>query len=138
MPRHPPCALKNLTTKDQGVISREPQKPTPHPKRCTARSRFIFLEIASYTRCSRPLCSSQTTTPYHTPHTHPPKTGNHAISAARKPETNKPPGTGQNPPPKALLPQDPTVCQTLNHANPRPRRSRTGPPQGNPDRTEPG
>jgi len=35
-----------------------------------ARSRFIFLEIASYKRCSRPLCSSQTTTPYHTPHTH--------------------------------------------------------------------
>src|SRR6476620_8527664 len=32
MPRHPPCALKNLTTKDQGVISREPQKPPQHPK----------------------------------------------------------------------------------------------------------
>jgi hypothetical protein len=28
MPRHPPCALKNLTTKDQKIISREPRKPT--------------------------------------------------------------------------------------------------------------
>lgn len=82
MPRHPPCALKNLTTKDQGVISREPQKPTTpqqhHPKGAVpssaARSRFIFLEIASYKRCSRPLCSSQTTTPYHTPHTPTPAT----------------------------------------------------------------
>ncbi|MFD5279053.1 hypothetical protein ACFWIX_16030 [Pseudarthrobacter sp. NPDC058362] len=36
------------------------------------------------------------------------------IDAARKPETNKP---GQNP---ALLPQDPTVCQTLNHPSPNP------------------
>src|SRR5688572_32038925 len=78
MPRHPPCALKNLTTKDQKLISREPRKPTT-PNNTThngavpsraARSRFIFLEIASYKRCSRPLCSSQTTTPYTTPHTH--------------------------------------------------------------------
>src|SRR5215217_3594696 len=30
MPRHPPCALKNLTTKDQKIISREPRKPTTH------------------------------------------------------------------------------------------------------------
>src|SRR3954447_1611471 len=129
MPRHPPCALKNLTTKDQGVISREPQKPTTPTtpqKEChgTAGSRFIFLEIASYKRCSRPLCSSQTTTPYHTPHTpatpqkgQPPR----MLDAARKPETNKPtprkphpPKGKQNPQAMALLPQDPTVCQTLN------------------------
>jgi hypothetical protein len=79
MPRHPPCALKNLTTKDQSVIfertmktNHTQQPPTPkgqQPSRA-ARSRFIFLEIASYKRCSRPLCSSQTTTPNHTPHTH--------------------------------------------------------------------
>ena len=76
MPRHPPCALKNLTTKDQGVIFERTTETTPspqqHPKappQQQHRSRFIFLEIASYKRCSRPLCSSQTTTPYHTPHT---------------------------------------------------------------------
>ena len=70
MPRHPPCALKNLTTKDQGVIFERTMKTTTTaPKGNSDRSRFIFLEIASYKRCSRPLCSSQTTTPYHTPHT---------------------------------------------------------------------
>ena len=46
-------------------------KTNPTPKGHRIRSRFIFLEIASYKRCSRPLCSSQTTTPYHTPHTQP-------------------------------------------------------------------
>ena len=42
MPRHSPCALKNLTTKDQGVISREPQKPTTpqHPKGHQQRSQI--------------------------------------------------------------------------------------------------
>ena len=74
MPRHPPCALKNLTTKDQGVIfERTTETTTITPKGNSDRSRFIFLEIASYKRCSRPLCSSQTTTPHHTPHTQPPK-----------------------------------------------------------------
>ena len=37
MPRHPPCALKNLTTKDQGVIFERTTETTPspqqHPKR---------------------------------------------------------------------------------------------------------
>ena len=50
------------------------RRPPPSPQKGNSdRSRFIFLEIASYKRCSRPLCSSQTTTPYHTPHTHNPK-----------------------------------------------------------------
>jgi len=75
-----------LTTKDQSEIfertteTNHTQQPPPAPKdkessSRAARSRFIFLEIASYKRCSRPLCSSQTTTPYHTPHTQPPKKG---------------------------------------------------------------
>ena len=86
----------------------------------TDRSRFIFLEIASYKRCSRPLCSSQTTTPYHTPHTRTRQSRhNRVIGAARKPETHKPatptPTTKKGQDITALLPQDPTVCQTLNH-----------------------
>lgn len=92
MPRHPPCALKNLTTKDQKTLferttkTNHTQQPLPKrkPSSRAARSRFIFLEIASYKRCSRPLCSSQTTTPNHTPHTR-----TCALGAARKPETNK-------------------------------------------------
>ena len=52
------------------------------------------------------------------------------IGAARKPETNKPrkqpaPQPQYQPLP-ALLPQDPTVCQTLNHPIPPPHRSQTG------------
>ena len=97
MPRHPPCALKNLTTKDQGVIfERTTETTTITPKGNSDRSRFIFLEIASYKRCSRPLCSSQTTTPYHTPHTRPTKGNNRVIGAARKPETQVP--ERKNPP----------------------------------------
>jgi hypothetical protein len=80
-----------LTTKDQGVIfERTTETTTITPKGNSDRSRFIFLEIASYKRCSRPLCSSQTTTPYHTPHTRPTKGNNRVIGAARKPETNQP------------------------------------------------
>lgn len=127
MPRHPPCALKNLTTKDQKNISREPRKPTTHnnhqPQRAShhhtqpdpgsyswklllikdARVHYVVLKQ-----------QPQTTHPTHT---------TCMIGAARKPETNKP---GKQPAPQpqyqplpALLPQDPTVCQTLNHPIPR-------------------
>jgi len=86
-----------LTTKDQGVIfERTTETTTITPKGNSDRSRFIFLEIASYKRCSRPLCSSQTTTPYHTPHTRPTKGNNRVIGAARKPETQVP--ERKNPP----------------------------------------
>src|SRR4051795_11539419 len=43
MPRHPPCALKNLTTKIKNKFSREPRKPLLHPERQNNRSRFIYL-----------------------------------------------------------------------------------------------
>ena len=44
MPRHPPCALKNLTTKDQESNSRENHRKPPRttPKGNSDRSRFIF------------------------------------------------------------------------------------------------
>ena len=95
MPRHPPCALKNLTTKDQGVIfERTTETTTITPKGNSDRSRFIFLEIASYKRCSRPLCSSQTTTPYHTPHTHPtPKGAEQPCDRCSQETRNTSPGT---------------------------------------------
>ena len=105
MPRHPPCALKNLTTKDQNANFRENHENHPDTTTTTTKATataprqiqvHIFLEIASYKRCSRPLCSSQTTTPNHTPHTQPQKV-NRVIDAARKPETNKPDKTHHNP-----------------------------------------
>jgi hypothetical protein len=139
MPRHPPCALKNLTTKDQGVISREPQKPTtpptPHKRsiNSAARSRFIFLEIASYKRCSRPLCSSQTTTPNHTPHTQ-----TRMIDAARKTRNTSPDSHSTTPQPPVLLLQDPTVCQTRNQPRPTPPFQDHPPQTRETIRTKPG
>ena len=114
MPRHPPCALKNLTTKDQKRYFERTTETNPTPKGTgsdpgsyswklllikDARVHYVVLKQ-----------QPQTTHPTHT---------TCAIGAARKPETNKP---GKPPRPKpqqppALLPQDPTVCQTLpgNH-----------------------
>lgn len=91
MPRHPPCALKNLTTNmiknlhELKILqSKEPRKT--HPKVCSPGSiihkkllmqnktkttsnpkRVTSIFSSCFTRCSRPLYSSQTTTPSHPP-----------------------------------------------------------------------
>jgi hypothetical protein len=84
------------------------------------------LEIASYKRCSRPLCSSQTTTPYHTPHTSPRKgTKPHDRRSQETRNTSPGDNRSQSRGPPVLLPQDPTVCQTLNRPFPSPHRSKT-------------
>src|SRR5215211_6471499 len=63
MPRHPPCALNNLTTTTHTHNKPTPRhthpprtrpKPDPEKQACAPRNRDK--------RCSRPLCSSQTTT----------------------------------------------------------------------------
>jgi hypothetical protein len=136
MPRHPPCALKNLTTKDQGVIHERtmkttPQPATPHKGTTTPRhrSRFIFLEIASYKRCSRPLCSSQTTTPYHTPHTHP-QTGKPCDRCSQETRNKQP---GKN---KAL--PGPVASGPNSVPNTKPHEPRPAPFQDdNPPKREP-
>lgn len=151
MPRHPPCALKNLTTKIKN-ISRKPGTnthalPTPKGKDHASTRNQIYLRNCFFLRCSRPLCSSQPTTP-----THPRTTPNGTTTAcAGKPETTKPhpPRTRTNPSPtttpqrpapqprdthhhttttknastrtttnRALLSQDPTVCQTITTTSP--------------------
>lgn len=79
-------------------------------------------------RCSRPLCSSQTTTPVNTPPT-PPK--EHRQACPGKPETptttphphQETNHTKRDPPPdpgrvQPLLPQDPTVCHTPPNQQP--------------------
>ncbi len=77
MPRHPPSALKHLTTKSQ--------------------------------RCSRPLCSSQTTNPTNHPNQHPRPTPQNEEPTKHRVSQN---GQGQKTPPNNLgvLLQDPTVC----------------------------
>jgi hypothetical protein len=105
MPRHPPCALKNLATNGQQF-----------PRIKTSYENCFSI------RCSRPLCSSQTTTPSHPAA---------AASLPRRPwacpgtvKQTFPPRTGNpegNPVPQAvLLPQDPTVCQRPDPAPYRP------------------
>lgn len=105
-------------------------KTNPHtPKGARARSRFIFLEIASYKRCSRPLCSSQTTTPYHTPHTHHPK-GKQPCDRCSQETRNTSP-TPHTPPPKGqTVDRGPVVSGPNSVPNTKPRnqtphRSRT-------------
>ena len=106
MPRHPPCALKNLTTHMQPtqhttkvrhdlvllIIERTTDTNTPKD----AGTRFIHVskKLLPLKRCSRSLCSSQTTTPQHTTPTtgHTPTRGRHTAPrdshAQEKPETN--------------------------------------------------
>ena len=89
-------------------------------------------------RCSRPLCSSQTTTPSH-PSTHRVFTAERFRPAQEQPETTRNPCPsnhvlGSNS--SVLLSQDPTVCQTVkpgtwipgSNSNP---STPTVPPKGN-------
>jgi hypothetical protein len=116
VPRHPPCALINLTTK---IIQK---------------------------RCSRPLCSSQATTgtstltPAPTHHTRP-VPGFRAMGGST--ERYQPAATRAPPPPTGsdatrsdpdettfrLFPQDPTACP----ANPSPAANRSHPEPEGPD-----
>ena len=82
MPRHSPCALKNLTTHKRVkhntpppkrpcimilcilIIERTMKTSTTPKGAASDPGSFIFSKkLLSYKRCSRSLCSSQTTTP---------------------------------------------------------------------------
>ena len=95
---------------------------TPHHPRKEAMTMRV-------PRCSRPLCSSQTTTPYHTPRTnHPQKRGRPPTHGpcsqeTRNTQTRDKRHANPNRPrthATALLPQDPTVCQTRKTGSPPP------------------
>jgi len=121
-----------LTTKDQGVISREPQKPTTpqqhHPTRGSHHraqpdpgSYSWKLLLIKDARVHYVVLKQQprTTHPTHQPLANSKKVNSVQGVAARKPETHKT-HTPHPPPTKkgqtrtmVLLSQDPTVCQTL-------------------------
>ena len=133
MPRHPPCALKNLTITHttntnphthhtpKGTTRDRDQQPTP-------KGRPTVMRDTQNLRCSRPLCSSQTTTPVNTPPT--PHTGAQAgmPRKTRNPNNHTPPTPGNQPRKtrsapdpgrvQPLLPQDPTVCHTPPNQQP--------------------
>jgi hypothetical protein len=136
-----------LTTKDQGVIferTMEPDRNQPPPKERQPRhgtdpgSYSWKLLLIKDARVHYVVLKQQprTTHPTHAPA--PKDQNNRVIGAARKPETNNP--TPQPPGPKAgscamvLLPQDPTVCQTLPSGSHR-RTFQDPDPEGNPIRT---
>ncbi len=84
MPRHPPCALKNLTTK----INKYYRYRENHDHRSkTGHQVYLKLHLIIL-RCSRPLCSSQTTTPSH-PSTHRVFTAERFRPAQEQPETTR-------------------------------------------------
>ena len=130
MPRHPPCALKNLTTKDQSEIFERTTETNhtqqQHPKRCHHRAqpdpgsyswKLLLIKDARvhYVVLKQ---QPQTTHPTHNPHQREPTV------RSMQPGNQKQTNPGKSPSP-ALLPQDPTVCQTLNHRFPLPHRSKT-------------
>jgi len=126
-----------LTTKDQEAKKFERTTEPPTPKGA-ASTRFIHLRNCFLLRCSRPLCSSQTTTPSHPPphtttvpalecpgnqkhttptRTAPPHPGRTAPDQSPQPHHRN---HGQTTLTGILLSQDPTVCQTVqpNHHPP--------------------
>jgi hypothetical protein len=106
VPRHPPCALKNLATH---------KKPTPdNPRRGDQARESSYM----LTRCSRPLCSSQSTGSRPTSPTASPTT----------PTTGAPGGTtGMKPSKKkqSPVPSGPNSVPTTSH--PLPPRSKPSP-----------
>ena len=70
VPRHPPCALNNLTTQKPRTT---PVRTQPGGQRCAATTYKPTLHAQEFmrtefsTRCSRPLCSSQPTTRHRPP-----------------------------------------------------------------------
>jgi hypothetical protein len=117
MPRHPPCALKNLTTKiNKYYRYRENHDNTGNtPIKGTSPDHQVYLKLhLIILRCSRPLCSSQTTTPSH------PATTTYSpwklwtcAGTIRNNTVPVPPPTKRLSVHTVLLSQDPTVCQTV-------------------------
>jgi hypothetical protein len=94
MPRHPPCALKNLTTKMlASTVQFSNNKPTPHPQR-----RHQHPPTPTTTRTSKPVYQ-QARQGRNTKHPH------HQQPTA--PQTGEPQTTQM----RSLLFQDPTVYQ---------------------------
>ena len=126
MPRHPPCALHNLTH----------NKPTPTHRPATSKEGHPggWCDQQTKQRCSRPLCSSQPTTRNHPTHPrqpHPHRTtakrggpsrrvgGTRNRAAGQRSQPPTPAGTHRSGQGGGPLSQDPTACRHPPPEHPR-------------------
>ena len=144
VPRHPPCALNNLPTQQPSTqqTNNTNRPPTPHPPAPHQGGADQDMELGGHrlTRCSRPLCSSQTTTRHH-PDTTPPNTTHETHASKQLVWNPERPGRDNNPhPPRPSseqpligargwgpFPQDPTArLRPPPHPTPFPTRQAGG------------
>src|SRR6478752_2376686 len=127
MPRHPPCALKNLTTKIKNKKhSREPQKLPRTPKRAHEPDPGSYswkLLLIQDARVHYVVLKQQPHTTHPT-HTCVDRHGRETRNKQTHQNTTHTP-KGEDSEPVALLPQDPTVCQTQKPPHHHAHRSRT-------------
>ena len=94
MPRHPPCALKNLTTKDQKTNFRENHENQPHPTTPPPKRRYHHAQPDPGSYSWKLLLIKDARVHYvvlkQQPQTTHPTHTTCMIGAARKPETQVP------------------------------------------------
>ena len=138
MPRHPPCALKNLTTKDQGVIFERTTETTPSPQQHPERHHHSnSTDPGSYSwklllikdaRVHYVVLKQQPRTTH--PTRAPTKGTNRMIGAARKPETQVPEPPQPKPQHPGPVVSGPNSVPNTKPLVPLPHRSRTTTPRG--------
>src|SRR6476620_7726519 len=120
MPRHPPCALHSLshkhntttTTTKTRTDTHTPDQPTPR-----RRDGLVRRAYGIGTRCSRPLCRSQTTNPPRTTHT-----PSRCAGAQGGPKTHTPPNRKEPDPSGPNRVPTPTPPATAPGSTPTPAR----------------
>ena len=115
VPRHPPCALNNLTTKTQRCSrplcsSQHTSSTTPHnphpPTPPTSKQHTLTNKL------QRPVVCGPGADHHEKPHPHPPPPATHTRTSDRR-----------------AVPQDPTACLTPTPTPPTPRSHHTHPPR---------
>lgn len=124
MPRHPPCALKNLTITH--TTNTNPKGPATNPQKGPANGHARYTKFKMLASTMQFSNNNPSQHPTHTPHG---STGRHA-QENQKPQqphpTRNKPHTAKKPRPcnpstsriQPLLPQDPTVCHTPPNQQP--------------------
>ena len=123
MPRHPPCALKNLTTKIKNIFERT-TKPTTHPKACSQIQVHISwkLLLIKDARVHYVVLKQQ---PRTTHPTHQTPKGTTACDQRSQETRNKAPPTRKQTLPGSPVASGPNSVPNTKPPTPLPHRSRT-------------